>query len=214
MAEYVVHGAAGSGSVAVEAALTLIGAPYSVKKPAGRTPPFGGRYTPVGQVPGLVTPTGELITESAAILIWLAETHPEARLAPLAGEPERAAFLRWMSFVSANIYAHYWARDFPVRVVDSKLGQKQVKARLEARIAACWGVMEAGLRPTGPYLLGEDLTVLDIYVTVVGRWTPRKALHEIIAPGIAAVIRRIESEPRLAEVWAKRFPLRFASPGA
>jgi GST-like protein len=101
-----------------------------------------------------------------------------------------------------------------VRVVDSKLGQKQVKTRLEARIAACWAAMEAGLKPSGPYLLGEDLTVLDIYVTVVGRWTPRKALHETIAPGIGAVIRRIESEPRLAELWAQRFPLRSASQGA
>lgn len=214
MAGYVVHGAAGSGSVAVEAALTLIGAPYGVKKPAGRTPPFGGQFTPVGQVPGLVTPAGELITESAAILIWLAETHPEARLAPGAGDSKRAAFLRWMSFISANIYAHYWARDFPVRVVDSRTGQKQVRARLEARIADCWGVMEAGLKPTGPYLLGETLTVLDIYATVVGRWTPRKALHETIAPKIGAVIRRIESEPRLAELWAERFPLRSAPQGA
>lgn len=211
MGEYVVHGAAGTGSVAVEAALTLIGAPYSVQKPVGKTPPFGGRFTPVGQVPGLVTPEGELITESAAILIWLAETHPQARLAPAAGDPKRAAFLRWMAFVSANIYAHYWARDFPVRVVESKVGQKQVKERLEARIAACWGVMEADLAPAGPYLLGEDLTVLDIYVTVVGRWTPRKALHETIAPKIGAVIRRIESEARLTELWARRFPLRSAS---
>ena len=51
MKQYVVHGAAGTGSVAVEAALTLIGAPYSVEKPVGRTPPFGGPFTPVGQVP-------------------------------------------------------------------------------------------------------------------------------------------------------------------
>jgi len=210
MKPYVVHGAAGTGSAAVEAALTLIGAPYTVEKPVGRTPPFGGQFTPVGQVPGLVSPDGDLITESAAILIWLAEVHPEAGLAPKAGEPARGPFLRWMSFISANIYAHYWVRDFPVRVVDAKAGQKQVKQRLEARIAACWGVMEAGLTP-GDYLLGDEISVLDLYATVVGRWTPRKALHETIAPRIGAVIRRIESEPQLAELWARRFPLRSAS---
>ncbi len=213
MKQYVVHGAAGTGSVAVEAALTLIGAPYSVEKPAGRTPPFGGPFTPVGQVPALVTPAGELITESAAILIWLAEAHPEARLAPKAGDPARGFFLRWMSFVSAAIYALYWVRDDPSRVTDDPAAQKQVKAQLEARIAACWGAMEAGLAP-GVYLLGDTLTVLDLYVTVVGRWTPRKALHETIAPRIGAVIRRIESEPRLVELWSRRFPLRSAPPGA
>jgi GST-like protein len=207
MDPYIVHGAAGTGSAAVEAALTLIGAPYEVRKPVGPTPPFGGAFTPVGQVPDLVTPSGELITESAAILIWLAEAHPQAGLAPKAGEPARAAFLRWMSFISANIYAHYWVRDLPVRVVDAEVGQKQVKQRLEARIAACWGVMEAGLTP-GEYLLGDRISMLDLYATVVGRWTPRKALHETIAPRIGAVIRRVEAEPRLAKVWAERFPLR------
>ncbi len=83
--------------------------------------------------------------------------------------------------------------------------QAFLKARLADRIATCWGIMEAGIEP-GPYLLGEDLSVLDLYVTVVGRWTPREALHETIAPRIGAIIRRVEAEPRLEALWAERFP--------
>jgi GST-like protein len=112
-----------------------------------------------------------------------------------------------MAFVSAAIYAHYWARDYPARLVQDPAAQAEVKASLNARIAHGWGVMEAGLTPAR-YLLGDEITVLDIYVTVVSRWTPRQALHERIAPRIGEVVRRVEDDPRLASLWAERFPLR------
>src|SRR4051812_38291897 len=95
---YLVYGAQGSGSVAVEAALTLIGAPYRVVELA----PFDseddaeamGKVNPMRQVPALVLPGGELMTESAAVLVYLAETYPEAKLSPQAGSPLRPRFLR------------------------------------------------------------------------------------------------------------------------
>jgi GST-like protein len=57
------------------------------------------------QVPVLALPNGELITESAAILIHLADSHPAARMSPALDDPRRPAFLRWMVYVSAQIYA-------------------------------------------------------------------------------------------------------------
>jgi GST-like protein len=203
--EFIVFGEAGSGSVAVEAALTLLGAAYSVVE-TPTTDPIGAPGTPMGQIPALRLPAGEMMTESAAILIWLADANPASGLSPPADSPARPAFLRWMLFVSAAIYAHYWVRDVPARVVDDAAAQTVVRSRLEARIAHGWSVMEAGIAP-GVYLLGDDLTVLDLYVTVVSRWTPRKPLHETIAPRIGEVVRRVEADPRLATLWAKRFPL-------
>src|SRR6516162_138440 len=71
---YIVHGSPGSGSVPVEAALTLIGAPYevigdTVLRDVARNPAVF-KVNPLGQVPALVIPGGEVMTESAAILIW------------------------------------------------------------------------------------------------------------------------------------------------
>ena len=60
------------------------------------------------------------------------------------------------------------------------------------------------------YLLGDELSVLDLYVTVVSRWTPRGPLHKTIAPKIAEVVRRVEADPRLADLFAARFPLKSA----
>jgi GST-like protein len=206
-ADYVLYGQRGTGSVAVEAALTLIGARFQTQDV--KQSDLAGA-TPLAQVPALRLPSGELMTESAAILIWLAEAHPEADLAPPPGDPRRSAFLRWMAFVSSAIYAHYWVRDDPSRVVDDPAARAQVKARLAQRIVACWGFMEANLTP-GRYLLGETLSVLDLYVTVVSRWTPREALHETIAPHLGAVARRVETDSRLAPLWAERFPLKVGT---
>jgi GST-like protein len=204
--EFIVVGEADSGSVAVEAALTLLCAPYRVVE-TSTADPKGAPGTPIGQVPALRLPSGEVMTESAAILIWLADANPDFRLSPPVDSPIRPAFLRWMLFVSASIYAHYWTRDFPARVADDEVARRQVRSRLNARIAQGWSVMEAGITP-GAYLLGDDLTVLDLYVTVVSRWTPRKALHETIAPRIGEIARRVEADPRLARLWAERFPIR------
>ena len=200
----VLYGEARSGSVAVEAALTLIGAPFEVVETTTNNP-AGAPGTPAGQVPALRLPSGDFMTESAAILIWLADAHPATRLAPGLEAPNRAAFLRWMAFVSAAIYAHYWALDFPQRVVNDPAAQQELKASLSARIDDRWGVMEAGLAP-GRFLLGDEISVLDLYVTVVSRWTSRRALATRIAPRIGEVIGRVEAEPRLAALWAERLP--------
>jgi GST-like protein len=203
---FVLYGQPGTGSVAIEAALTLAGAPFRCEdlSPRTRAPET---YNPMAQLPALRLASGELITESAAILLWLAETYPEARLAPAPGSANRAQFLRWMSFVSAAIYAHYWLLDTPSRAHADPAAQAELAETLEARIAQNWGVMEANLTP-GTYLVGEEVSVLDLYVTVVSRWTPRQALHETIAPRIGAVVRRVEADARLADLWARRFPLK------
>ena len=207
---HTIYGALGSGSVPVEAAMTLAGLEFDVVEGATweHDPEVLARVeavNPMRQIPALVTPSGETITESAAILTWLADNHPEARLGPAVDDPRRAQFLRWMTFIPASIYALYWIRDEPTRLVPPEFAQ-QVKDRTAERIAECWGIMESQLRPEGPYLLGEDLTVLDLYVTVVSRWGPRRRRFYEVAPRMSEAVRRVDADPRLQDFWARRFP--------
>ena len=209
MSGYVVYGAAGTGSVPVEAALTLLGLPYRLAEEVmwddkGTTDALAA-VNPMRQVPALLLPGGELMTESAAILTWLADDHPEARLAPTMAQVTRPAFLRWMSFCSAAIYALYWIRDDPSRIADTEAGQILARERTAERILACWRIMEAQVSPDR-YLLGDDLTVLDLYVTVMSRWAPRRRRFYEAAPKMAKVVRRVDADPRLAKLWAERFP--------
>src|SRR5688572_1753230 len=89
--EYVVYGAAGSGSVPVEATLTLLGAPYRViERVVWEDKAIAeemGKVNPLKQIPALVLPSGELMTESAAILTWLADSHPGSGLSPAPDSP-------------------------------------------------------------------------------------------------------------------------------
>lgn len=202
--------ALGSGGVPVEAAMTLIDLPYEIVE----APTWEGEaeqakvavVNPLRQIPALVTPAGETITESAAILIWLADNHPEAGLAPALDSPLRAQFLRWMVFVPASIYSLFWVRDEPSRLggPDPEV-QAAIKAATAERILDCWAMMESQLSP-GRYLLGDRMTVLDLYVAVVSRWGPRRVRFYEVAPRMAEVVKRVDADPRLAAFWAKRFP--------
>ncbi len=202
-------GAKGSGAVAVEAALTLVSQPYRLVEAYTwdqDDPESGDRVlaaNPMRQVPALVLPSGEAITESAAILIWLAEQYPQARLAPAAGDPGRAQFLRWMSFVSSAIYALYWVKDDPSRLVPDPAGHAALTERTLERIAECWRVMDSQVSP-GAYILGDELTVLDLYVNVVSRFKPRRERFYREAPKMAPCVRRVDADPRLAALWAER----------
>ena len=208
MGGYVLYGGVGTGAVAVEAALTLAGQAYEVVDAWDGGPlPQAGAANPMAQVPTLVFPSGETMTESAAILLRLAELHPEAGLAPGVADPARSAFLRWMSFVSSAIYAHYWLKDDPSRLVADAAAHGDVNARIEARILDCWAIMDAGVAPA-PFILGAAPGVLDCYVTVVSRFRPRRQRFSAAAPKLGEVVRRMDAEPRLADLWARRYPFK------
>lgn len=208
---YVVYGKKGTGSVPVEATLLLLGEPYELIEPAPSENPKAGvitaqemaRVNPMRQLPALILPNGELMTESAAILIYLADSHPAARLSPASDDPRRPAFLRWMSFVSAQIYALYWVRDDPSRLAVDEAHKALILERTAERIAYCWRVMDEQVSP-GRYLLGDDLSVLDLCVTVESCWGPRRERFYKEAPKMAEVVRRVDQDARLAAFWAER----------
>ena len=209
MAGLTVFGAVGSGSIPVEATLTLLGVPYELIEGVTWVDEAARKrveaVNPMRQVPALVFPSGEIMTESAAILIHLADAHPEARLAPPVGDPRRAQYLRWMAYVSSSIYALFWIKGDPMRIAASTADAPRVIDRVHDRIAACWANMDKQIAP-GRYILGDDLSVLDLYVTVVSRVGPWRTRFYQTAPKMAEIVRRVDADPRLTDFWAKRYP--------
>ncbi len=207
-APFILYGAAASGSVAIEATLTLLGLPFQLIEGATWAEAAAReRVAPANamrQIPTLVLPDGEVMTESAAILIYLADLYPEARLAPAPDDPLRRQFLRWMLYVSSAIYSLHWIKPDVRRIGAPESARDAVVDAVHERIAFCWGNMDAQLTP-GRYLLGDELTVLDLYVAVISRFGPWRERFCAAAPRMAEVIKRVDEEPRLAALWRERF---------
>ena len=111
-----------------------------------------------------------------------------------------------MTFVSAQIYALVWVRDDPRRLAADEAHKAVILERTAERRAFCWRTMDAQVK-TGRYILGEDLSVLDLYVSVASRWGPGRPRFCREAPKMAEVVRRVDRDQRLAKFWAERFPL-------
>lgn len=209
VAPLTLYGAAASGSVAVEAALTLLDLPYTLVEGAtwaeAQARERVAPANPMRQIPTLVLPDGEVMTESAAILIYLADLHPAAGLAPAPTDPKRRVFLRWMLYVSSAIYALHWIKPDVRRIGAPESARDAVVQAVHDRIAFCWAQMDAQLKP-GHYLLGNELTVLDLYVATVSRFGPWRLRFAEAAPGLAAAVQRVDEEPRLVSLWTTRFP--------
>jgi GST-like protein len=202
------YGARGSGSVAVEAALTLLGVPFDLVEGATWAEASAReRLAPVNRmrpIPTLVRPDGEVMTESAAILVHLADTHPRSRLAPAIDDPRRAQFLRWMVYVSSAIYSLHWIKPDVRRIGAPESARDAVVEAVHERIAFCWRTMDEQLAP-GRYLQGDELTVLDLYVNVVSRFGPWRERFHQEAPRMTPCVRRVDEDPRLAALWRRRF---------
>ncbi len=122
-----------------------------------------------------------------------------------AGFPHRLDFARLhetpdFDGVDGRLYVD---QDDPSRLVPDRAGHAALDERILERIAECWAIMESQITP-GRYLLGDELSVLDLYVAVVSRFSPRRQRFYEVAPKMGEVVRRIDEDPRLAALWADR----------
>ena len=118
---YRLYGDLGSGAFSAEAALAEVGAPYefeliSLDKNEQKAPQFLS-LNPSGKIPALRLPAGEIVTESLAILLTLADHFPQSGLLPAQAGPARANAYRWLAFMASEIYPFVEIVDYPERFV-------------------------------------------------------------------------------------------------
>ena len=199
------YGAPGCGSAVVEVVLQLAGQPYDYIQTSfwDQNEHFEAlkKANPQAKVPTLLLDDGTVMTESAAMLLYFADKVPG--LIP-ADASARARFYRWMLFIPANIYAMFDIGDEPSRWVDGEAAQQALKEKSVEKQKFLCGLMEGDLTPA-PYLLGPQLTVLDIYIAMVSRWRPGRAWFDAHCPKLAAAVILTEQHPVVAKVWEKNF---------
>ncbi len=163
---------------------------------------------PNGTIPTLQH--GELVLfETAAIACYLAELQPEAGLIPPANTPERGAFYTWMFWLANTFHAALMPYFYPERWLDAgnDAGAAQVKMHAQQRIKPLLQILDDALAQGGrDYLLGEHLSVADVYAFMLCRWT-RNFAGDACAPArdwphIRPYLERILALPAVQRVYA------------
>lgn len=198
----------GWGSAIVEAQLVFYGLPHELVEAGDIYEDAAARNTlaqlnPLAQVPTLVLPSGEVMTESAAMTLYLADVAGSGALVPEPGAAERAAFLRWLVFLVANIYPCFTFADVPTRYVADAEAAKAFRAAVDERAKVLWREVEAAAG--APWFLGQRFSALDIFAGVMSHWRPRPAWFAAEAPKLAAIARRVQARPDMAAVFARNF---------
>ncbi len=148
---------------------------------------------PMGKVPAIVHGS-TVVTEAAAICLYLADLFPEAGLAPKIADPARGTYLRWIVFNQA--------------AVEPAIGDKAMKREPGPPSMLPYGTYDAtiealaGALAKGPYLLGEQFSAADIVIGSGVRWMLMfKLLPE--RPEFTAYASRLAARPALQRAIAK-----------
>jgi len=203
------YGNPGWGSVLVEAQLSWYGLDYETVEAGDVFTSAAAhdelaRLNPLAQVPVLILADGSVMTESAAITLHLADLTGSHDLVLSPREANRAAFLRWLVFLVANIYPTFTFADDPPRFIEDVGARKSYRAAVDAHAQKLWRIVEdhAG----APRFLGERFSALDIYVCAMTRWRPQRLWFAANTPKLAAIALAGDDLPKLTPVWRRNFP--------
>jgi glutathione S-transferase len=200
---YTLYYAPGTASMVVHLALLEIGAPHRLElvdfeKDAQRSPDYL-RLNPRGQVPTLVI-DGKPQFESAALLMLLAERHPEAGLAPPPGSALRGDYLQWIVFFANSLGPLYRQWFYPT---DLGSGEHPplVREALRQKIEGAWSLVDEHLAAHGPYMLGEQFSAVDLLALMYMRWSRNMPRPVTAWPALKAYAGRLRARPSWARLY-------------
>ena len=199
---YTLYYSPGSASLAVHWMLIDMGAPFEAKlvnidTGAHRTPEYL-RVNPAGRLPAMVV-DGAAHAESAALLMLLAERHPDKKLAPLPGAPGRASWLETMIYL-ANTMLPAMRDWFYAEADGDPAGADAVKALARRRIEGGWNRLDALLADGRTHLLGSQLTTVDFLATMLMRWSRNMARPATSWNNLSPYIQRMRAMPSFIDV--------------
>ena len=200
-------GCAGCGSAIVECAFALAGVPVQYEEVDYST----GSATrerllavnPLGQVPALVLPDGSVVTESLAMIQLVDDLAPKAKLVVHAGEADRAAFLRWSTFIVSALYPTWTYGDEPAKWVEDTDGAKQLRESTDRHRKALWTQVEEAAQ--GPWFLGERFSCIDLYIAAMTNWRPGRKWFVANTPKLLAIAERAAALPKVREAVKRNF---------
>jgi glutathione S-transferase len=191
----------GSCARASHIILEEAGAPYQAEKISfadnqQRSPDFL-KINPKGRVPALVTAQG-ILTESPAILAYIAQIHPEAKLAPT----DPFAFAQAQSFnsyVCSTVHVAHAHKFRGARWADDPAAIEAMKAKVPESVAAAFALIEEGMLK-GPWVLGDQYSICDAYLFTVSSWLEGDGVDLSKLPRVMEHRQRVADRPATKSV--------------
>ncbi|HCL71728.1 MAG TPA: glutathione S-transferase [Gammaproteobacteria bacterium] len=155
---------------------------------------------PKGRVPALAT-EGGILTETPAILLYLAQRFPESGMAPLNDPFALAKLQEFNAYLCATVHVAHAHRVRGARWVDDESAIKAMQAKVPQTMGECFGLLEAEMF-RGPWVMGGQYTICDPYLFTVSNWLEGDGVDPDEFPSIAAHNRRMRERPAVARVAA------------
>ena len=197
----------GGGTCAIKAALMEADAPFEeveiVTRENQHLTEDYRRINPCQQVPALMLPDGSIMTETSAMLLHIADAHPEARLAPAPGTSERAQHDRWLIFFAVNVYEGALRAFRGERYTADTNGKQGVEDAAKAYVDRHYSMFENVLGDEA-YMFGNDLSMLDIYVWLLSQWHDAPWL-EANCPKIVRLANTVKLRPKILPIQEECF---------
>lgn len=146
---------------------------------------------PKGQVPTFETDKGEVLTEGPAIVQYIADSKPDAKLIPPAGTMERYRVQEWLNFITAELHKGFSPLFKPTTPDD----YKPVAKSLLADRYAWLDEQLAGKQ----YLMGDKFTIADAYLFTITNWNKSQKIDIAQWPNVKAFMDRVAARPKVQE---------------
>jgi glutathione S-transferase len=198
--------APGTCALACHLALEYSGAPYEstrldFKQQQQRSPEYL-RINPKGRVPALVTERG-VLTETPAILQFVAQTFPQAELAPLDDFYLLAKVNEFNAYLSSTVHVNHAHKGRGYRWVeaDDAASLQAMQKKVPQTMAESFTLIEEQMLK-GPWVLGERFSTADMYLYTIARWLEGDSVDVKRFPKVADHMRRMEAQPQVQKVLA------------
>jgi glutathione S-transferase len=180
--------ATGTCALASHIALEEAGAEYSIQRinfatNQQRSPEYL-TINPKGRVPSLVTDRG-ILTETPAMLAYIAQSFPKAGLAPLEDPFRFAEVQAFNSYLCSTVHVAHAHRMRGHRWVDDPAAIEAMKKKVPETVAACFELIESKMLQ-GPWVMGETYTICDPYLYTIGSWLEGDGVDVSTLPKVMA----------------------------
>ena len=193
----------GSCSLASHIALEEAGADYAAERLNFATnqqqSPEYKAINPKARVPAMVTNRG-VLTETPAILVFIAQSYPKADLAPLADPFAFAQMQAFNSYLCSTVHVAHAHKGRGTRWADDPAAIAEMKRKVPESMAACFDLIERQF--DGPWAMGDSFTVSDPYLFTLSGWMEGDGLDLARYPKVIDHRRRMLERPAVRKVMA------------